>query len=145
MLNSLIILGTCAGAIVFGFFVYWIIIKIQKRLRANQSNSIKGERQTPLTITKDIDEPPFEQPLNDHSTDTTGKPDFKKEDDDWLNNGVSEASPSTIRKEDNDWLNAENNEPLETVDESSLNRATTNRPEIHIKQDGSILNMAIIP
>ena len=163
-INLLVILGTYVAVVVLGFFVYWIIINIKKTLRANQSNSIKGERQTPLTITKDTDAPSLEQPLNeaDYAPDIQRENDTKT-DDDWLNNGIPEASASTIKKEDDDWLNArvgevptnvykqqddewlnaENNQPLETVDESSLNRATNNLPEIQIKQDGSILNITV--
>jgi hypothetical protein len=163
-INLLIILGTYVAVVVLGFFVYWIIINIKKTLRANQSNSLKGERQTPLTITKDIDDPSLEQPLNEaeYAPDIQRETDTKTEDD-WLNNGIPEASASAIKKEDDDWLNArveevptnvykqqdddwlnaENNQPLETVDESSLNRATNNLPEIQIKQDGSILNITV--
>ena len=140
-LNLLISLGACVALFVFGLFVYWIIINIKKTLRTNQSNSMKRERQTPLTITEDINDLSLEQPLYeaDYAPDIQRETDTKAEDDDWLNNGVPAASASTIKKEDDDWLNAENNQLLETVDDSSLNRATTNRPEIQIMQDGSIL------
>jgi len=163
-LKLLIILGTCAAGVVLGFFIHWIVIKIKKTLWANQSNSLKEERQTPLTITEDIDDPSLEQPLNegDYTPDIQRETDTETEDDDWLNNVVSEASAIVIKKEDDwlnagveevptnvykqqddDWLNAENNQPMETEDESSLNHASTNRPAIQIKQDGSILNITV--
>ena len=144
-LNLLISLGACVALLVFGLFVYWIIINIKKTLRTNQSNSMKRQRQTPLTITEDINDLSLEQPLYeaDYAPDIQRETDTKAEDDDWLNNGVPAASASTIKKEDDDWLNAENNQLLETVDDSSLNRATTNRPEIQIMQDGSILNITV--
>jgi hypothetical protein len=162
-LNLLIILGTCVAVAAIGFSVYWIIINIRKNLRSNQSNSLEGKRQIPLTDTEDIEDPSLEQPLSEvaYAPDTPGGTDAEAEDGDWLNTGVPEASASTLKKKDDDWLNAgveevptdvykqqnddwlnaENNQPLETGDESWLNHAITNRPEIQIRQDGSILNI----
>jgi hypothetical protein len=69
---------------------------------------------------------------------------IKKRDNEWLNAGVKEVPVSVYKQQDDDWLNAENDQPLEAVDESPLNRATIDRPEIKIKQDGTILNITVI-
>jgi hypothetical protein len=162
-LNLLIILGTCLAVVVLGLFGYWIIIKFKKTLRTKRSNSQKRERQISLSPSEDIDYPSLDQTLNktDNTPDIPGE--TGKEDNDWLNNGVPEASASTIKKEDDDWLtagaeevpadsnkaqddkwlNEANNQSWEIGDETSLDLATSNRPEIHIKQAGSILNITI--
>jgi hypothetical protein len=164
-LNLWIILGTCVAGIVSGYGIYWIIIKIKNIRLANRSKSLKRERQTPLTFTEDIDDSSLEKPLNQakltpeirRKTDTEGEegewlnkgvPEVSartihKDDDEWLNAGIAEVPTQDYKKQDDDWLNAENKQLLETVDESSLTRATTNPPEIQIKQDGSILNITV--
>jgi hypothetical protein len=163
--DALIILGTCAAAVVFGFFVYWIIIKIQKTLRARQSNSMQGERQTPLTDSRDIEKQSLEHAIKktdyrpdiqkeidtetaDHYRLNNGVPGAsgsftKKEDDDWLNADVEEVPTNVYKQQDDDWMNAGNDQSLETEDESSLNPPTTRIPEIQIEQDGSIINIIV--
>jgi uncharacterized protein len=164
-LNSLVILGACAAGVLFGVFVFWFVIKIQKKKRANQSDSTSDKRQTSLTTPQGVDEPSSEQSFNqaDPTPDIQKESDIKIDDDGWLNNGVSEASANIIKREDDDWLNAEveelstnvykkqdddwlnaeSIESLETPDRSTLNRTTINRPEIQVKQDGSIINITI--
>ena len=107
-LYLLISLGACEALFVLGLFVYWIISNIRKTSRANQSDSMKAEGQTPSTITEKIAGPPLEQPLDeaDHASDFQKETDNKTEDDDWLNAGVPEVSADTIKQENDDWLNA---------------------------------------
>jgi hypothetical protein len=162
--DALVILGTCAAAIIFGFFVYWIIIKIQKLL-ARQSNSMQAESQTPITFARDNQEPASESP----SKKTNNTPDFqmkidtenqddvclnrgasgalastaKNEDDDWMNANVEEVPTNVYKQQDDDWLNAENDQFLETSDESSSNLLAARRPEIEIIQDGSAINIFV--
>jgi membrane protease YdiL (CAAX protease family) len=164
-LNSLAILGACAAGVIFGIFVFWIITKIRKTRRANQSDSTNEEKQTPSTITQDSEEPSLEQPLNqaDYEPDIQRQTDSKTDDDDWLSKGIPEASASTVKKEDDDWLNAdveevptnvykqqdddwlnaENDQPLDTPVHSTQIRTTPSRPEIQVKQDGSVINITV--
>jgi hypothetical protein len=140
-LDLLSILVIWLTGVFLGFSVYSIIINIKKTRWASRSNIMKVERQTPLTITKDIDDPSLEHPVNEADHAPESQTDAKTEDDDWLNNGVPKASVSTRKKEDDDWLNAETNPPSETVDESSLNSTTPNRSEIQAKQEDSNLRL----
>jgi hypothetical protein len=68
----------------------------------------------------------------------------KKENGEWFNAGVEEVPASVYKQQNDDWLNADGDLPLEPVEESSLSRATSDCPEIQIKQDGSILNITVI-
>jgi hypothetical protein len=160
-LDLLIVIGTCIAGILFGLFVYWIIIKIPKRQKASQSSPTEGEGLTSSTITEEIKDPLLIQPLNegDYSQDIQRK----TEDDDWLNDEVPEASESTIRKEDDDWLNAgvspvpvniskeeddawlkaEETSSMENSENPSSNGEGNDAPEIQIKQDGSVLNITV--
>jgi hypothetical protein len=137
-LYLLISFGACEALFVLGLFVYWIIINIRKKQRANQSNQNKAEIQTPSTIAETIADLSLEQPLNeaDHAPVSPKETDNKTEDDDWLNAGVTEVSADTIKQEnddwlnttvpevstndykqqDDDWINAEINQPAETED-----------------------------
>ena len=63
--------------------------------------------------------------------------------DDWLNAGVEEVPADLYKQQDDEWLNAGTGQPLGNVDESWLNPAISERPEIQIKQDGSILNVTV--
>ena len=106
-LYLLISFGACEALFVLGLFVYWIIINIRKKQRANQSNQNKAEIQTPSTIAETIAGLSLEQPLNEaeYAPDIQRETDTETEDDDWLNNGVPEASADTIKQENDDWLN----------------------------------------
>jgi hypothetical protein len=163
--NLLIILGTCLAGVGFGLAVYWLIIKVQKTRRVVQAELSAPEKISPATITEDIDNPPLVPPLKpaDKAPDLKREIADREEDDNWLNNGIPEAAPDTIKKEDDDWLNAgveevstnvlkkqdddwlnaENEQSLEPVDESSLDSAADS-PEIQIQQDGSLLNITVI-
>jgi hypothetical protein len=152
-LNLLIILGSCVAGVVFGLLVYWIILRTVKTRRSNQSNFIEVEKQTPLTHTEDIDQPSLikreagtqeedENWLNEGVSEVSAST-LHKEDDDWLNAGMEEVPAKDFKQQDEDWLNGEDDRSLEPVKESSSNRATVNPPEIQIQQDGSILNITV--
>ncbi len=88
---------------------------------------------------------------------------IETEDGDWLNSGITEASASDIRKKDDDWLNADtediptnvnrqadddwlngrDNQSSESSGELSSNNATVWRPEIQIKQNGSVVDIRV--
>jgi hypothetical protein len=163
-LNILIILGTCAAAVGFGFFIYWIIVKIQKTVRARQSNSARGESQTPLSEFRDNELASPEKPLTKSNnapdikkgSDTEAENDnwpnvapevssttVKKEDDDWLNAGVEEVPTNVYKQRDDDWLNAEDNRSQEDLDKAPSNLPTARHPEIQIQQDGSVINIIV--
>jgi hypothetical protein len=164
--NLLIILGTCLAGVGFGLAVYWLIIKVQKTRRVDRAELSAPEKISPAAITEDIDNPPLVPPLKeaDKAPDLKRETPARAEDDNWLNNGIPEAAPDTIKKEDDDWLNAgleevstnvlkkqdddwlnaENEQSLEPVDESSLDTPVADSPEIQIKQDGSLLNITVI-
>jgi hypothetical protein len=160
-LNLSIILGTCLAGVAFGFFVYWIIIKVQETLRTNRSRPTAEERPPQSIIKENTDDYSSEQPLNevDYAQDITRKaedddwlnseePDtsassLRKDDADWLNSGAAEA-PSDISKQDDDaWLMGEGNQSLEAPDESLFNPTPTNSRDIQIKRDGSIININV--
>jgi hypothetical protein len=164
--NLLIILGTCLAGVGFGLAVYWLIIKVQKTRRVDHAELSAPGKISPDTITEDIDNPPLVPPLKeadqapDLKKETAARaeddnwlnngipevpPDsIKKEDDDWLNAGVEEVSTNVLKKQDDDWLNADNEQSLEPVDEPSLDSDVADSPEIQIQQDGSLLNITVI-
>jgi len=115
-LYLLISFGACEALFVLGLFVYWVIINIRKKQRANQSNQNKAEIQTPSTIAETIAGLSLERPLNEagHAPVSSKEKDNKAENDDWLNAGVTEVSADTIKQENDDWLNT-------TVPEVSTN------------------------
>jgi|WetSurMetagenome_2_1015567.scaffolds.fasta_scaffold42740_2 hypothetical protein len=160
--NLLIILGTCLAGVGFGLAVYWLIIKVQKTRRVAHAELSAPKKISPAAITEDIANPPLVPAdkgpelkretaarAEDDNWLNNGIPEaapdtIKKEDDDWLNAGVEEVSTNVLKKQDDDWLNAENEQLLEPVDESSLDTPVADSPEIQIKQDGSLLNITVI-
>jgi uncharacterized protein len=129
-LNLLLILGTVLAGVAFGFFVYWIIIKIQDANRTNRTSSAARNKPASSSIAKEIDNPPPERDVNESEEASYFNSETSAgQDDDWLNTRVAETSTSDIKKADDDWLNAE-------VTEATV-------PSVKKEDDGNWLNSGV--